>query len=98
MKFLHIATILTFAISTPVSASETSIKFLTGDKKYACEALMCLATFGGSPSECSPALHRYFSIKFKYGSDTIRARKEFLRQCPMDDKQEKERMIHKFAR
>lgn len=72
------------AVAAP-SASEMlkdeSGKLLTGDKKLACEAIMCLSS-GTRPSECNPALHRYFSIHHRKLGDTIRARRDFLRQCP----------------
>lgn len=53
----------------------------TGDVKLACEATLCLST-GNRPSECQPAIHRYFSIRHKRMGDTIRARHNFLRLCP----------------
>ena len=72
------------AVAAP-SASEIlkdeSGNLLTGDKKLACEAVMCLSS-GTRPSECNPALHRYFSIHHRKLGDTIRARRDFLRQCP----------------
>lgn len=54
---------------------------LTGDKRLACEAILCLST-GSRPSECTPSLHRYFSIKRRKWSDTIRDRRDFLDECP----------------
>lgn len=55
--------------------------FLTGDEKLACEAVLCLSS-GQRPSECSPSLDRYFSIRKKKWSKTLDARKAFLRICP----------------
>lgn len=75
-------------------AAENPAALLSGDKKYACEALMCLTAGGTSPQECNPALHKYHSIHRKHRSDEIRARKEFLRKCPMDNPQEREMMIN----
>jgi hypothetical protein len=61
---------------------------LTGDKKLACEAILCLSS-GDRPSECSPALSRYFSIKKDFWKDTVKARRKFLNKCP-DADQDKE--------
>ena len=55
---------------------------LTGDTRLACEAILCLST-GTRPGECSPSLHRYFSISHRKLSDTIRARGNFLNLCPV---------------
>jgi len=60
---------------------------LTGAPKLACEATLCLAASGGTPSECVPSLTKYFSIeifkdgKYKPGA-TLNARKAFLQICP----------------
>lgn len=37
------------------------MELLTGDTRLACEAILCLST-GERPSECQPAIRRYFSI------------------------------------
>lgn len=63
------------------SSIVASPSFLSGDEKYSCEAILCLST-GQPPSECSPALDKYFSIKAKKLSKTIRKRKKFLEICP----------------
>lgn len=52
-----------------------------GDKKLACEALICLSG-GSSPAECMPSLQRYFSIVRKKAEETENARKDFLNLCP----------------
>jgi len=54
---------------------------LTGDKRLACEAVLCLAS-GQRPNECNPSMQRYFSIKFRKPSDTIKERANFLKLCP----------------
>lgn len=54
---------------------------LTGDTKLACEALLCLSS-GTRPGECGPALSRYFGISHKKWKDTVKARRNFLNQCP----------------
>jgi len=62
----------------PASAQE----LLTGDTRLACEAVLCLSS-GTRPGECSPSLERYFGIKKRKLSDTIRARLNFLNLCPV---------------
>ena len=57
---------------------------LEGDKKLSCEAILCLSS-NVRPSECSPSLNRYFSINKRKLKDTIRARKNFLKICPIDE-------------
>lgn len=54
---------------------------MTGTKKLACEALLCLSS-PNRPSECSPALSRYFSIRKFEWKDTVKARQKFLNKCP----------------
>ncbi|XXQ67831.1 TrbM/KikA/MpfK family conjugal transfer protein [Neisseriaceae bacterium B1] len=43
--------------------------------------LLCLSS-GDRPDECKPSLDKYFSIHHRKMKDTIRARRDFLRQCP----------------
>ncbi|TKB23479.1 conjugal transfer protein TrbM [Desulfopila sp. IMCC35006] len=63
----------------------TSVKadddILTGDTRLSCEAIMCLST-GSAPDECEPSLRRYFDIREKKLSDTIKERRNFLKKCP----------------
>lgn len=54
---------------------------LTGTPKLACEAILCLSS-GNRPGECKPSLDAYFGINYKYWSDTVKARTNFLNQCP----------------
>lgn len=54
---------------------------LTGDKRLACEAIMCLSS-GTRPSECASSLSRYFGIHKRKLSKTISARHDFLKLCP----------------
>ncbi|WYX12182.1 TrbM/KikA/MpfK family conjugal transfer protein [Achromobacter xylosoxidans] len=44
---------------------------LTGDKRLACEAIMCLST-GTRPSECSSSLSRYWDTQEKALQDHFR--------------------------
>ncbi len=64
-----------------VSPIASANEMFTGDTKAACEAVLCLSS-GQRPSECAPAIKRYFSIKMRKFSDTLKARKDFLKLCP----------------
>ena len=59
---------------------DTSV--LSGTAKLACEAILCLSS-SARPGECTPSLNHYFDIKKKKWSDTVKARKNFLSQCPV---------------
>lgn len=85
MKTRAIAALLglTFLASAQVHAEET---MFTGDKKLACEAVMCLSS-GKRPEECSPSVQKYLSIKFKKAWKTAAKRQEFLEMCPQGDVQ-----------
>lgn len=61
---------------------------LEGDVRLACEALLCLSS-GIRPGQCSPSLSHYFGINRRKLSDTISARLDFLRLCPVADRTEK---------
>ena len=63
------------------TSSATAQDELTGDTRLSCEAVLCLSS-GTRPSECAPSLSRYFGIHKKKFSDTLRARQDFLNQCP----------------
>ena len=54
---------------------------LTGDPKLACEAILCLSS-PTRPQECNASLQRYFSISYRHWSDTVNARRDFLKLCP----------------
>lgn len=93
-----VGTLMIVGLAAPPAQAED---VLTGDKKLACEALLCLSS-PDRPSECSPALSHYFSIrKFKW-KDTVKARRKFLNKCPnaSQDKEMKSRItnISKNAR
>ena len=79
--FVLTAALAPFSLSA-AHASDNPGQLLTGDKKYACEAIACLTSPGTPPKECNPALHRFYSIHHKYAQDTISARRLFLQQCP----------------
>lgn len=67
----------------PAAWAQTPGQFdlLTGDKKLACEALLCLSS-GVRPGQCDPALSHFYGIKKKKLSDTLDARHDFLKLCP----------------
>lgn len=62
----------------------SKVELLSGDKKTACEVILCLSS-PHRPNECVPPLQRYFAIKFKKPWQTIQARKDFLNLCPQDN-------------
>lgn len=68
----------------------------TGDTKLSCEAILCLSS-GERPSECKPALQRYFSISHKKLSDTLKARKNFLQICPSSNEQGMPELVKALA-
>lgn len=55
---------------------------LTGDTKLSCEAILCLSS-GERPDECNESIQKYFSIQAKKPQDTIKARQNFLKLCPV---------------
>lgn len=72
------------AATATVAAASDSNSYLEGDTRLACEAILCLSS-GTRPSECSPSLSRYFGIKKKKLSDTLKARLNFLELCPASE-------------
>lgn len=87
-KFSAIITIFFFWIvflgEAPLSWGED---VLTSEEKLACESILCLSSIV-RPNECNPALNYFFSIKKHKLSDTIKARKNFLKKCPDSDSDE----------
>lgn len=67
----------------------TSPDLLTGDVRLACEAILCLSS-NQRPPECDPSIQRYYSIKHKKWQDTLRARQNFLKLCPVGEDAEKD--------
>lgn len=83
MKFIaSMALVATLGATVPSQAQQV----LTGDTRFACEALLCLAS-GQRPDECTPSLQRYFSIKLRKFNDTQGARSSFLNLCPASNVQ-----------
>lgn len=81
MKKLFSTAALVAALGASVGTASAQ-EVLSGDTRLACEAVLCLSS-GTRPSECSPSLNRYFGIKKKKFSDTIKARLNFLNLCPV---------------
>ncbi len=71
------------------SSSMFSNDMLTGDTKLSCEAILCLST-SSRPSECSPSIKKYFSISYDDWSDTVKARGDFLKLCPVGNAAEQD--------
>jgi hypothetical protein len=81
-KKLTMAVVVVALVGLWVLAGTASAEdVLTGDARLACEALLCLSS-PSPPSECGPALSRYYSIRGRKASDTRRKRQEFLDKCP----------------
>lgn len=89
----HLAIAVAFSsVSLPSFAAD----LLEGDERTACEAILCLSS-GDRPSECSPPIEKYFSIKHKRLSDTLRARRDFLNLCPASKDQGMPQLINALA-
>ena len=90
-KFVHLLLCLSFCgLLSPTVFSANSktdqdgdpvIEYLTGDRRLACEAILCMSS-GHRPSECTPSLRRYFSIRHRKAYKTRNARRNFLKLCP----------------
>ncbi len=76
-KFLIIGIFTLGAATGTANAQDV----LTGDTRLACQAIMCLST-GSPPNECTPPLKRYFDIRKRRFSSTLKARRDFLSLCP----------------
>lgn len=77
-KVTFVAMAIMLGLSINLLADENE---LTGDRKTACEVLLCLSS-GERPSECDPALRHFYSIKDKKPWKTLQKRKKFLELCP----------------
>ena len=82
-SYILLATLLSFSLLNAEA-------IFTGDKKLACEAILCLST-GKPPTECKPALRKYFSLRAipsnfwgNGGKSLTEVRKDFLKLCPTD--------------
>jgi hypothetical protein len=77
----HLGVAVAVALFAGATHAQTETQVLEGDERTACEVILCLSS-GKRPSECTPPLNRYFSIKRKKLSDTLSARRDFLDLCP----------------
>ena len=91
-KCLPVAVVVTLLSAAPVHAED----LLTGDVRLACEATLCLSS-GHRPHECSASLKRYFSIKHRKFSDTIKGRLNFLKLCPASNEKDMPQLIDAIA-
>lgn len=78
-----------------VKAQETQELF-TGDKKLACEAIICLVG-GWGESECQPSIRRFFSIWSWKPSRLFSKRMSFLGLCPSDMPSSEISLISNYA-
>jgi hypothetical protein len=81
LRFISLVGVLAGSLVGSTSVFAQQGQELTGDPKLACDAILCLSS-GTRPGECGPALSRYFGIDYKYWSDTVKGRRNFLNQCP----------------
>lgn len=86
MKKLSKLTIVSILIMPMLIHSEAVLAdadILTGNKRTACEVILCLSSSVGSGlSECKSPLKKYFSISAKKWKDTLKKRRKFLDLCP----------------
>ena len=74
----------------PAGTGDPTIQLLEGDIRLACEAMLCLSSKKGlDAKECRLSLKRYFKIKLKRSWRTHKARKNFLKLCPLSNDDEK---------
>jgi hypothetical protein len=82
---------LLFAALACATSAAKAEDILTGEKRLACEATMCLSQNHGRPEECKESIKKYFAIKIKNSlghldpRKTLEARKNFLKLCPKVD-------------
>ncbi|MDN7880120.1 TrbM/KikA/MpfK family conjugal transfer protein [Burkholderia aenigmatica] len=85
--FRRTALSVAFAAISANSFAQQSIvqsvvgEVLTGDAGLACSAIICLSS-PQRPDACAASLARYFGISFKFWSDTVTGRINFLNMCP----------------
>ena len=87
MKFIaSMALVATLGAAAPGQAQQV----LTGDTRFACEAMLCLAS-GQRPDECTPSLQRYWSEcvvgaiavpEFDFKQDILRADRRIDARIP----------------
>ena len=80
-RYTAVLTTLTIVIPTYAGAASPAPALLEGDERTACEVILCLST-GQRPSECTPPLKRFFSIRHRKPHKQLRKRMDFLSMCP----------------
>lgn len=97
MKKLLSVAVLASVLASGLFAQTPSFQAdeLTGDTRLACEAILCLSS-GEKPHECDPSIKRYFSIKARKWKDTVNARRNFLKLCPVGDDGENDSEFRKL--
>ena len=95
---LAVALVPSFAFAEFSADSFNPVKINSDEERLACEAIMCLSSPNSSPSQCEPSLRKYYSIKFKHGHDTLTARRNFLKKCPVSNNQDVLKMINTLVR
>ena len=78
MKKLLYGLIITVGMSHITATAQTT----SGDETTACEIILCLSA-SARPAQCTPPIQKFLSIVFRNPADTINARKNFLRLCPV---------------
>lgn len=87
---------LTASASASAQTSAPQGSVLEGDTRLACEAVLCLST-GSRPSECTPSIQRYFSIRHNKPWKTLEARINFLNLCPASSQDGMPSLINAIA-
>lgn len=80
-KIISKITVIFLFITLFFSASAKAESKLTRIQKLACETILCLSS-AIRPGECNPSLDYFFGIKKDDLSDTLDARRAFLKKCP----------------
>ena len=70
--------VLACLVGSPAQAQQNQ---LDDDQTTACEVLMCLST-SKRPEQCRPPVEKFLRIQYRYLTDTLQARKNFLHLCP----------------
>jgi hypothetical protein len=55
---------------------------MSGEKKTACEVIMCLSSSAGRPGACKEPLKKYFELQATRHKSISSVRSDFLKKCP----------------
>ena len=93
---LIIVTLIFMTVSITSSANVVEVEELTGEKRTACEAILCLSDLqeARKTPECHPPLNYFYSIKAKRWKNTLKKRKNFLKLCPGADDGKVEHIVN----